>query len=99
MPTYEYQCTKGHHFEVEQRITAEPLKRCRICRSKVQRLISPSTFILKGGGWYSDGYGPSGSKGESSDASKGDKAESSSDAKPSKSESSSSTSSESSSGD
>ena len=57
MPTYEYECSKGHTFEVVQRITADPLKRCKICRSKVRRLISASNFILKGGGWYSDGYG------------------------------------------
>ena len=40
MPTYEYECTKGHRFEVQQRITEEPLQRCQQCRSKVQRLIS-----------------------------------------------------------
>src|SRR5574338_695464 len=57
MPTYEYECTQGHHFEVEQSIKAEPLKRCRVCRAKVHRLISASHFILKGGGWYADGYG------------------------------------------
>jgi putative FmdB family regulatory protein len=56
MPTYEYECTRGHRFEVTQRITEEPLKRCKHCRSRVQRLISSSLFILKGGGWYSDGY-------------------------------------------
>ena len=65
MPTYEYECSKGHHFEVEQRITEDPLKRCRVCRSKVRRLISPAPFILKGGGWYSDGYGSAKSGGSS----------------------------------
>ncbi len=59
MPTYEYECSKGHQFEVEQSITEPALKRCRICRAKVRRLISASSFILKGGGWYSDGYGSS----------------------------------------
>ncbi len=58
MPVYEYACGKcGNEFEVEQRITEEPLKRCIHCRSGVRRLISQTTFILKGGGWYSDGYG------------------------------------------
>ena len=56
MPTYEYECSKGHTFEAVQRITEEPLQRCKVCRSKVKRLISASNFILKGGGWYSDGY-------------------------------------------
>ena len=59
MPTYEYQCSKGHQFEVEQSMSEPPLKRCRVCRSKARRLISASSFILKGGGWYSDGYGSS----------------------------------------
>ena len=78
MPTYEYECSKGHTFEVVQRITAEPLKRCKICRSKAQRLIQASNFILKGGGWYSDGYGSakaSSSKG-GGDASSNDSASS-----------------------
>jgi putative FmdB family regulatory protein len=57
MPTYEYECGKGHQFEVEQSISEPALKRCRICRAKARRLISASSFILKGGGWYSDGYG------------------------------------------
>ena len=57
MPTYEYECSKGHQFEVEQSMSDAPLKRCKICRAKARRLLSASPFILKGGGWYSDGYG------------------------------------------
>jgi len=57
MPTYEYECANGHHFEVEQSIKDDPLKRCKVCKAKVHRLISASHFILKGGGWYADGYG------------------------------------------
>ena len=56
MPTYEYECTKGHRFEAQQRISEDPLKTCRVCRSKVRRLISATNFVLKGSGWYSDGY-------------------------------------------
>ncbi len=67
MPTYEYECTKGHRFETEQSIHDPALKRCRVCRSKVQRLISASSFILKGGGWYSDGYGSAKSGSSSAD--------------------------------
>ena len=66
MPTYEYECTKGHHFETTQRITDPPLQRCEICRSKVRRLISATNFILKGGGWYGDGYSSPRSNGEKS---------------------------------
>ncbi len=58
MPTYEYECSKGHQFDVVQPIKDEPLKTCREkgCRSKVRRLISKCTFSLKGGGWFADGY-------------------------------------------
>ncbi len=86
MPTYEYECTNGHQFEAVQRITAEPLQRCQVCRAKVRRLISASHFILKGGGWYKDGYsaGSNGSvKGSEGSDSSGDKSSST----PSKSES------------
>ena len=83
MPTYEYECTNGHHFEVEQSIKDEPLKRCKVCRAKVQRLISASHFILKGGGWYADGYGnkKSGGEAKASDSKSESKSESKSDAK------------------
>ena len=69
MPIYEYECDKcGHAFEREQRITEDPVKTCPECRSrKVKRLLSAPGFILKGGGWYADGY--SDSKNGSSDSS------------------------------
>jgi len=59
MPTYEYRCGGcGHEFEIEQRITADRLTDCPACEQpKLERLISASTFTLKGGGWYKDGYG------------------------------------------
>jgi putative FmdB family regulatory protein len=59
MPTYEYRCGAcGHEFEIEQRITADRLTDCPACKQpKLERLISASTFTLKGGGWYKDGYG------------------------------------------
>jgi len=58
MPIYEYACGKcGHEFELEQRITEDPVKTCPKCRArKVKRLISQTSFVLKGGGWYSDLY-------------------------------------------
>jgi putative FmdB family regulatory protein len=58
MPIYEYQCEKcAHEFEREQRITDDPVKTCPKCRGrKVKKLISQTSFVLKGGGWYSDLY-------------------------------------------
>ena len=58
MPIYEYACAKCEsEFEVEQRITEDPIKTCPQCRSRrVKRLISQTSFVLKGGGWYSDLY-------------------------------------------
>jgi putative FmdB family regulatory protein len=64
MPIYEYACEKCEsEFEVEQRITDDPIKSCPGCKSrKIKRLISRTSFVLKGGGWYSDLYSSSGAK-------------------------------------
>jgi putative FmdB family regulatory protein len=57
VPIYEYQCTKcGEIFEAFQKITDEPLSHCKFCQSKVEKLISHSTFQLKGSGWYLTDY-------------------------------------------
>jgi putative FmdB family regulatory protein len=58
VPTYEYLCEKcGHEFEREQRISDRPVRTCPECRArKVKKLISRTSFVLKGGGWYSDLY-------------------------------------------
>lgn len=69
MPIYEYQCQKCGHFEVTQKITGKPLRRCPTCRRAVKKLISNSSFQLKGTGWYLTDYArkgkaPEGEKGE-----------------------------------
>ena len=71
MPTYDYQCQKcGHELERVQRITEDPIKTCPECKSKkAKRLLSAPNFILKGGGWYADGYGNANSGGTSSSSS------------------------------
>lgn len=59
MPTYSYTCDAcKRDFEHEQRISEPALKKCPLCgKAKARRMISSGNFILKGGGWYSDGYG------------------------------------------
>ncbi len=66
MPIYEYLCKKCGEFEVTQRITDAPLAKCPTCRAKVTKLISSTSFQLKGSGWYITDYGRSGSKDKSS---------------------------------
>ena len=56
MPIYEYQCEKCGTFEVTQRITEKPLGRCPTCKTKVRKLISNTSFQLKGTGWYVTDY-------------------------------------------
>ena len=74
MPIYEYACAKCEsEFEVEQRITEDPVKTCPKCRSrKVKRLISRTSFVLKGGGWYSDLYSSNDSSKDKEPEGKGD---------------------------
>lgn len=64
MPIYEYECQAcGRQMEAQQRITESPLVDCPTCHQpRLQRLISATSFTLKGGGWYKDGYGSGGDK-------------------------------------
>ena len=67
MPTYEYQCNACHaEFECEQRISAPPHAPCPTCGAEdTRRLISHSSFVLKGSGWYVTDYGRKGANGPS----------------------------------
>ncbi len=57
MPFYEYACTKcNHHTEVLQKITDPPITKCEKCKGKMKKLISHSSFHLKGSGWYVTDY-------------------------------------------
>lgn len=60
MPIYEYNCKRCGNFEITQRISEDPLKKCPTCGTKVTKLISPSAFHLKGSGWYMTDYAKSG---------------------------------------
>ncbi len=57
MPIYEYECTKcGNIAEALQKFSDKPLTRCRHCKGKLTKLVSQSTFHLKGSGWYATDY-------------------------------------------
>ncbi len=63
MPIYEYQCDQcGKLEEVIQKFSDKPLKKCRHCSGKLQKLISQSAFHLKGTGWYVTDYAGKSSK-------------------------------------
>lgn len=57
MPIYEYECEKcGHQTEILQKFSDPPIAECSACRGKMKKLISQSTFHLKGSGWYVTDY-------------------------------------------
>ena len=77
MPIYQYECTKcGRIEEAWQKFSEKPLGTCRHCSGKLHKLISQSSFHLKGTGWYVTDY--ANRSGESSPKKKDNK----SDAKP-----------------
>ena len=81
MPIYEYACAAcGHQFEEWQKMSDKPIKVCPKCKAKkVEKLISQTSFTLKGGGWYSDLYaGPKPGASKSGGDSGGDSSGSSS---------------------
>lgn len=57
MPIYEYECTHcGKKEEVLQKFSDRPLTTCKYCSGKMHKLISHSSFHLKGSGWYVTDY-------------------------------------------
>ncbi len=52
MPVYGYRCSRGHHFEVQQRIMDAPLNRCPECNAPATRVFYPVGIIFKGQGFY-----------------------------------------------
>jgi putative FmdB family regulatory protein len=71
MPIYEYKCENcGETFEVLQKFSDEPLTECILCQQgPVKKLISASSFVLKGAGFYVNDY-PSESRKQAMDAGK-----------------------------
>ena len=57
MPIYEYECTQcGMVHEVIQKFSDKALTKCRQCSGKLHKLISHTSFHLKGTGWYVTDY-------------------------------------------
>ncbi len=57
MPIYEYECPDcGNVTEALQKFSDKPLSRCKSCGGKLHKLISHSSFHLKGTGWYVTDY-------------------------------------------
>jgi putative FmdB family regulatory protein len=57
MPIYEYKCKKcGREFEMFQGIADPAAKSCKFCKGSVRKMMSLSSFHLKGSGWYATDY-------------------------------------------
>lgn len=58
MPLYEYKCTNPdceYELEIQQSLNDKPLTECPECKEKFERLISKTSFVLKGNGWFNSG--------------------------------------------
>lgn len=91
MPIYEYECKKCKEvFEMLQTRSDDSPTKCELCGSKrIGRIMSRTSFILKGEGWYVTDYArkeqkqkekqkDSADSPQASDKSKGDKSKESS---------------------
>ncbi|HWV37038.1 MAG TPA: zinc ribbon domain-containing protein [Vulgatibacter sp.] len=59
MPIYEYECAKcGKLSEVFQKVSDPDPEACASCGGKgtLSKIVSRTSFQLKGGGWYADLY-------------------------------------------
>ncbi|CCO23518.1 FmdB family zinc ribbon protein [Maridesulfovibrio hydrothermalis] len=57
MPIYEYQCHECQQIFEEWQTTFEDKElECAVCGGLATKVLSNSSFVLKGGGWYSSGY-------------------------------------------
>ena len=58
-PIYEYQCPKcQHRFEEWVKLAdAHGQEPCPKCGTPAPRIMSHTSFVLKGGGWYVSDYG------------------------------------------
>lgn len=61
MPIYEFKCKCGKEREEIVSIGTETIK-CIKCKQDMKKMVSRSSFILKGSGWAFDNYGLKGTK-------------------------------------
>jgi putative FmdB family regulatory protein len=82
MPIYEYECAQcGVVEEVIQKFSDKPLSTCKRCSGKLTKLMSQSTFHLKGSGWYVTDYANKSEKPSSKEQKKEPKKDNSSEMK------------------
>jgi|SRR3990172_8777046 len=64
MPIYEYQCTAcGHEFEALQKMSDALLTDCPACaKPELRKMVSATSFHLKGKGWYQTDFKDTGKK-------------------------------------
>ena len=66
MPVYEYECQSCRKLiEIWQNLSDDPATSCPACKGPLKKIISMSSFQLKGGGWYADGYSSTPASGKS----------------------------------
>jgi putative FmdB family regulatory protein len=64
MPKYSFKCDKCEQvFEKTLKMSDPPPKLCSelnkeniLCDGKLEKILTASSFALKGGGWFKDGY-------------------------------------------
>jgi putative FmdB family regulatory protein len=83
MPIYEYECLNcGKQCEVFQKFNDEPLNICAECGGHMHKMVSRTSFILKGSGWYVTDYAsPDRKKAKESDGKREVKTEAKNEAK------------------
>ncbi len=57
MPIYEYVCLScKKQTEAIQKFSDAPLIECKICKGALKKIMSKTSFQLKGSGWYASDY-------------------------------------------
>lgn len=57
VPIYEYECERcQHRFEIMQKFSDRPLKKCEKCGGPVHKVLSAPGLLFKGSGWYVTDY-------------------------------------------